>query len=139
MTDDPDTTLISDALKAQLLANGQVDGDHVPVLKLFSPVGAATWLITEMAEDGDILFGLCDLGMGCPELGSVSLAEIKAVKAPLGLAIERDLHFQGRAPISRWAELARWGGSIAAAEAMIASLPGEAAAPLNGVRIPPKP
>ena len=44
-------------------------------------------------EDPDIAFGLCDLGMGCPELGSVSLSELESVRGKLGLPIERDLHF----------------------------------------------
>src|SRR3546814_1805581 len=53
------------------------------------PVGSATWLATEMDEDG-ILFGLADLGFGCPELGSFALAELEAVRLPFGLGIERD-------------------------------------------------
>ena len=49
--------------------------DFRPVVKLFTPDGAATWLLTEIDPAyQDIVFGLCDLGMGCPELGSVSLA-----------------------------------------------------------------
>ena len=49
--------LITSALREQLLANGaRRDADHVPVLKLFNPVGAATWLITEMdPDDNDYL------------------------------------------------------------------------------------
>jgi hypothetical protein len=39
------------------------------------------------------MFGLCDLGMGFPELGYVSLNEMKAVRLPFGLGIERDLHW----------------------------------------------
>jgi len=70
--------------------------DPVPLLKLFNPCGAATWLASELSEDGDTLFGLADLGFGCPELGSFSLREIAAVRLPLGLRIERDLHFAGR-------------------------------------------
>ena len=65
--------------------------DPVPVLKLFNPLGAATWLATELAEDDDTLFGLADLGFGCPELGSFSLSEIASVRLPFGLGIERDL------------------------------------------------
>jgi hypothetical protein len=60
--------------------------------------------------------------MGCPELGSVSLAELKSVKLPLGLTIERDVSFQGRVPISRWTEIARQTGSIRAAEAVVSDL-----------------
>lgn len=57
--------------------------DPVPVLKLFNPLGAATWLATELAEDEDTLFGLADLGFGCPELGVFSLSEIASVRLPL--------------------------------------------------------
>jgi len=100
--------LIPDDLRARLLANGaNCEVDHVPVLKLFDPTGAATWLITEMdPEEPDILFGLCDLGMGFPELGSVSLAELESVKGHLSLGIERDLDFVGRFPLSVYAEAA---------------------------------
>lgn len=45
--------------------SGLPESDPVPVLKLFNPMGAATWLATELAEDGDALFGLADLGFGC--------------------------------------------------------------------------
>jgi hypothetical protein len=100
--------LIPDDLRPRLLANGaNRDADHVPVLKLFDPTGAATWLITEMdPEQPDILFGLCDLGMGFPELGSVSLTELESVTGRLGLGIERDLDFEGRFPLSVYAEAA---------------------------------
>ena len=116
--------LIPDTLRAQLLANGAAarEGDPIPLLKLFNPVGAGCWLITEMDADGDRLFGLCDLDMGFPELGYVSLAEITSVRLPLGLTIERDLHFEGRVPLSRWAKVARQAGSIRAAEDLIRQL-----------------
>ena len=78
----------------------------------FSPVGAATWLFSELDEDGDILFGLCDLGFGCPEMGSASLAEITAVTLPFGLTIERDLCFEGSFPLTVYADAARVIGSI---------------------------
>jgi hypothetical protein len=93
--------------------------DPVPVLKLFNPIGAATWLATELDEDGDVLFGLADLGFGCPELGYFSLSEIASVRLPLGLRIERDESFDGLAPLSRWAALARSRGSIPAAERIL--------------------
>ena len=83
--------LLTQDQRARLIANGQSRGDHVPVVKFFNPVGASTWLFSELDEDGDILFGLCDLGFGCPEMGSASLAEITAVTLPFGLTIERDL------------------------------------------------
>ena len=75
-----------------------------PVLKLFG--GAATWLISE--KEGDTLFGLCDLGMGHPELGYVSFEELQSVKVPpFGLGIERDMYW---APDKTLAEYATEAG-----------------------------
>lgn len=91
---------------------GQPAPDPVPVLKLFNPLGAATWLASELYPDGDTLFGLADLGFGCPELGVFSLAEIAEVRLPFGLRIERDLHFTSAQPLSAWAEAARRTGSL---------------------------
>ena len=47
-----------------------------------------------LPEDLDSAFGLCDLGFGSPELGSVSLTELSAVRGKLGLPIERDRRFK---------------------------------------------
>jgi hypothetical protein len=64
-------------------------------------------------HDGtDLAFGLCDLGMGCPELGYVSLVELRTVRGKLGLPIERDLHFEADKPISAYAYEARSRGHI---------------------------
>ncbi len=95
--------------------------DPVPVVKLFNPCGAATWLATEIASDDDTLFGLADLGVGCPELGYFSLAELAAIRLPFGLRIERDFSFSSDVPLSRWAEAARQYGSIIAAAAALRS------------------
>jgi len=100
---------------------GARDPDPAPVVKFFSPVGAATWLATELDMDGDTLFGLADLGFGCPELGSFSLAEIEALRLPFGLTVERDLTFASRHPLSVWADTARGGGSILWAERLLGS------------------
>ncbi|MAW99907.1 MAG: hypothetical protein CMN72_09715 [Sphingomonas sp.] len=94
--------------------------DPVPLVELFNPVGAATWLASELDPDGDTLFGLADLGFGCPELGAFSLAEIAALRLSFGLAVERDLFFESDAPLSVWADTARRAGSIAAAETALA-------------------
>ena len=104
--------LLTQDLRARLIANGQAQGDHVPVVKFFNPVGAATWLFSELDADGDILFGLCDLGFGCPEMGSASLAEISAVSLPFSLTIERDLCFEARFPLTIYADAARLCGGI---------------------------
>ena len=91
-------TLIPADLLARLAANAEAhraaqrqraaDPDPVPVVKLFSPLSGATWLATEIDRDGDTMFGLADLGFGCPEFGYFSLAEIAAVRLPFGLRIE---------------------------------------------------
>lgn len=93
--------------------------DPPPIVKLFNPLGPATWLATELAHDGDALFGLADLGFGCPELGYFSLSEIAAVRLPYGLLIERQPGFETPFPLSRWADTARQTGSIASAENLL--------------------
>lgn len=112
--------LITPVLKQRLTANAVHAGvdahDPVAVLKLFNPCGAATWLATELASDDDTLFGLADLGFGCPELGYFSLSEIAALRLPFGLRIERDEHFSTDFSLSRWTEAARATGSILAAQ-----------------------
>lgn len=116
--------LLTKQQREQLLANGrrqdEVRGtddeiDFAPVVKLFNPVGAATWLLTELdAEDPDIAYGLCDLGVGFPEYGTVRLSELAAHKGPLGLGIERDRHFKPDKPISAYIEAADKAGRILA-------------------------
>ncbi len=93
----------------QLLAVKGTD-DEID-FKLFDPCGAGTWLLTEIEpDDPDIAWGLCDLGMGCPEFGTMSLAELAAIRGRLGLGIERDLHFAADRPISAYiAEATRLG------------------------------
>ncbi len=112
---------LPESLRATLRANAATpDADPCPVLKLFSPLGAQTWIATELAEDGDTLFGLADLGFGCPELGYYSLGEIGKLCLPFGLRIERDTVFVTLFPLSVWADEARKAGSIMAAEAALA-------------------
>jgi hypothetical protein len=52
------------------------------------------------------------LGLICPELGYVSLTELRSVRGKLGLPIERDLHFEADKPISAYADEARNHGHI---------------------------
>lgn len=93
--------------------------DPVPVVKFFNPLGAATWVLTELDADGDTLFGLADLGFGTPELGSVSLSEIASFRLPFGMGIERDIGFESIHPISVWTEWSRRAGSILWAETLL--------------------
>src|SRR3546814_15694878 len=72
-------------LRERLLANGRIslerDHDPLPVVKFFTPDAGATWLLTELDPDHpDIAFGLCDLGLGAPELGCVSGTELQSIR-----------------------------------------------------------
>lgn len=49
-------------LKNGRLAQHEDMSDTMPVIKLFTPDGSATWLLSEIDPDNeDIAFGLCDL------------------------------------------------------------------------------
>lgn len=118
-------TLLTPDLRYALRANAiaslaarQLDQTHdpVPVIKLFNPLGAGTWLATELYDDDDTLFGLADLGLGCPELGVFSLCEIASVRLPYGMRIERERGFSTPHPLSCWAAAARRAGSLIDAE-----------------------
>jgi len=108
--------LITENIRKKLIANWQNEDknkDPFPVVKLFNPVGAATWLITEMVlGQPDILFGLCDLGFQSPELGYVSLSELEKIRLFGALGIERDRHFTAEFPLSIYAQAARIHGQI---------------------------
>lgn len=131
--------LLTDDIRQRLLANGSTgrEIDHIPLVKFFDPCGAATWIITEMVppeDEGaapDILFGLCDLGFGAPELGYVSLAELESVKGRLGIGLERDIYFAARFPLSVYAEAARSRGRIVGSETALID-----AARVLGVPVP---
>tara|TARA_R110000803_G_scaffold32522_1_gene71616 strand:+ start:107 stop:415 length:309 start_codon:yes stop_codon:yes gene_type:complete len=88
--------LLTKTIKEKMVKNhNDQDGtkDFKAVLKLFDPTGASTWYLSELNPDDNIAFGLCDLGVGCPELGYVSLDELSTLKVKMGLGIERDLYF----------------------------------------------
>tara|TARA_R110000868_G_scaffold288698_2_gene548977 strand:- start:407 stop:685 length:279 start_codon:yes stop_codon:yes gene_type:complete len=92
------------------------------VVKFFTPWGGATWLLSEITEEGDsdagagdsIMFGLCDLGLGEPELGYVSLRELEGIRGPFGLRVERDRWFTANKTLGEYAADAREKGRIAA-------------------------
>jgi len=87
--------------------------DPWPVVKLFTPDAGCTWLITAIdTDDEDILWGLCDLGLGFAEYGTVRLSEITGLRGKLGLPVERDLHFKATAPISAYIEASYPAGRI---------------------------
>jgi len=85
------------------------------VVKFFTPTSSFTWFVTEasaVTPEGEylplkeaegkevedtILFGFVTSSL-CPEgeFGYISLNELTTVKGPLGLGVERDLHFRPR-------------------------------------------
>ena len=102
-------------LRQQFAEQGEAEPDFLPVVKLFTPDAGCTWLLTEIdSEDPDIAFGLCDLGMGCPELGSVSLSELASLRGRLGLPVERDRSFNPTKTLSAYADEARAHSAIRA-------------------------
>jgi len=106
-------SLITAKQRALMLANGERSAadpahDPAPVVKLFTPDSNCTWLLAELDPlDPEIGFGLCDLGQGFPELGSVRLSELESIRGPLGLRVERDFYFFGKRPLSAYADEAR--------------------------------
>ena len=115
--------LLLDTQRTQLIANGRANGrrradgqqeiDFRPIVKLFTPDAAATWLLTEIdPEDSDIAFGLCDLGT--PEIGNVSLNELASVRGKLGLPVERDRYFRAEYTLAEYADAAAKAGYIRA-------------------------
>ena len=102
-------------LQRQCTEQGEAEPDFLPVVKLFTPDGGCTWLLTELdPDDPDIAFGLCDLGMGCPETGSVRISELESVRCRLGIPVERDLNFMPTKTLSAYADEARAHGAIRA-------------------------
>jgi hypothetical protein len=107
--------LLTAAIEKKLIANGKAqDGtkDFKPVVKFFGG-GACTWLITEYYPEKGLFFGLCDLGMGSPELGYVSKFNLETIRfQPFNLPIERDMYSSFDKPLSYYAEQARNKGSV---------------------------
>jgi hypothetical protein len=61
------------------------------IAKFFDPCGSWTWYATEYDPKERLFFGYVRGFEN--ELGYFSLDELSSVKGPLGLGIERDLHF----------------------------------------------
>jgi hypothetical protein len=86
--------LLTEELKEQLpdLYSGEEYGlESKALVKFFTPDSNWTWYASEF-DGEDIFFGLVS-GFEV-ELGYFSLSELASVYGPLGLPIERDLHYQ---------------------------------------------
>ena len=86
--------LLTEKIAAMLPPLGSQDGmgyDALAQVKFFTPDANWTWYATEYDPEERMFFGLV-IGLEA-ELGYFSLDELEAARGPLGLAIERDLHF----------------------------------------------
>jgi hypothetical protein len=64
------------------------------VCKFFNPVGVGTWWLYEKIDD-DVF--MCFVLLDDPtfaELGTISINELASLKLPIGMNIERDIHFE---------------------------------------------
>ena len=124
--------LIPKALRARMLANDRNlpnDIDPIPVVKLFAPGGAATWLLTELdSNDQDRAFGLSDTG-GALKLGYLSLSEITSINKRLGHPLKYDPSFAPQFRLSVYAAAARQAGSIPTAEERLQDASGRSTLP----------
>jgi len=85
--------LLTKELRRKLPPLGSRDGKGgkaVAYVKFFSPESSWTWYATEF-DGQDTFFGLVEGHE--KELGYFSLAELQGVRGPMGLPIERDLHW----------------------------------------------
>jgi hypothetical protein len=102
--------------RKQLLKNGRLarvrpgggdSPDFRPVVKVHAPKANYIWLLSELDPDEpDIAFGLCDLGMGYPELGTVRVSELNFLRG-VGMKVKRDPRFWPEKTLREYAEEAR--------------------------------
>lgn len=109
---------LTEAQREQLLANGRARAedpgfDPQPVVMFFTPDAHATWVVAALdPKDGDLAYGLIDLGLGMPEIGDVRLSMLASIRGPRGLEVLRDLHFVGKRPLSEYVHMAIENGSF---------------------------
>ena len=68
------------------------ESDPVAVVKFFTPWTYWTWYATDYDPVEKVFFGYVQGHEN--ELGSFSLEELKSLKGPAGLRVERDLYFK---------------------------------------------
>ncbi|HDR9796803.1 TPA: DUF2958 domain-containing protein [Burkholderia cenocepacia] len=110
--------LVTAEQRAQLLAAGAARAagqniDPQPVVRLFTPDAHAIWLLASLdPADGDTAWGLIDLGIGMPALGTVKLSDLASIVGPQQWPVLRDLYFHAARPLSEYVRLAQRDGSI---------------------------
>jgi hypothetical protein len=82
--------------------------DPLPVVRLFTPDAHVTWLLAALdPADGDTAYGLIDLGIGMPALGTSSCPIWPSIVGPRKQPVMRDLYFQPTRTLSEYTRLAR--------------------------------
>ncbi|AGU53514.1 hypothetical protein VAPA_2c09580 [Variovorax paradoxus B4] len=99
--------LLTEEQRTQMLSNGaaRTRGEHTdpyPVLKLYTPDGGLSWVLSELDVDGDLAYGLIDVGTGFPELGLVSLSMLASIKGPRGMSVVAEPHYKARKTLSAY-------------------------------------
>jgi len=92
------TKEIEDRIPPLGFTDGIPAREKIVHVKFFAPVGSWTWYAVEFDPEQELFFGWVDGDV--PEWGYFGLAELKLVKLPFGLGIERDLHF-GPTPMGK--------------------------------------
>lgn len=104
--------------RARLLAHGAALAagqrlDPLPVVRLFTPDAHVTWLLVSLdPTDDDTAYGLIDLGIGMPALGTVKLSDLVSIVGPHKQPVMRDRYFQPARRLSEYVRLAQEDGSI---------------------------
>ena len=86
-------TLLNEEMKAKIppLYSQENVKDPFAQIKLFCPWSSWTWYAVEF-DGNDLFFGKV-IGQET-ELGYFSLSELENIRGPIGLKIERDIHFK---------------------------------------------
>lgn len=91
-------------LPALYSTDGNTQAETREAVFVFTPDGGADWLVWEYDPTEGLAFGLCDLGMGFPELGTVVMTDtgigyepsdiVENIRGGLGLRVEveRTIH-----------------------------------------------
>ncbi|WP_321855524.1 DUF2958 domain-containing protein [Paraburkholderia tropica] len=110
--------LVTVEQRAQLLAIGEARAsgqgiDPLPIVRLFTPDAHAIWLLAALdPADGDTAWGLIDLGIGMPALGTVKLSDLASIVGPQRRPVLRDLYFRAARRLSEYVQLAQRDGAI---------------------------
>jgi len=91
----PGIKLLTEEIRKQLpplYGQDGKGGDAIAYAKFFTPWGSWSWYATELDPTEGRFFGLVDGQF--KELGYFMLAELESATGPMGLHIERDLHWK---------------------------------------------